>query len=107
MGYKRLPLICTSLTCISPTFEGYNLFLSFEEKMLDPQFFISGIHSPFTRPTSPKTPSPRVSSSGIESPYGVRSFEAGLARDEIEHMLIKLQILAFSEQGIGNELESL
>lgn len=75
--------------------------------MLDPQFFISGIHSPFTRPASPKTPSPGVSSPGIESPYDVRSSEAGLARDEIEHMLIKLQILAFAEQGIGNELESL
>lgn len=75
--------------------------------MLDPQFFISGINSSFTRPPSPNTPSPVVSSSGIESPYDDRSPEAGLARNEIEHMLIKLQILAFSEQGIGNELDSL
>lgn len=75
--------------------------------MLDPQFFISRIHSPFTRPASPNTPSHVVSSSGIESPYDVGSPEAGLARNEIEHMLIKLQIHAFSEQGIGNELDSL
>lgn len=87
-------------------FEDYNLSVSFE-KMLDPQFFISGIHSPFTRPASPNTPSPVVLSSGIDSPYDVGSPEAGLARNEIEHMLIKLQIHAFSEQGIGNELDSL
>lgn len=87
-------------------FEDYNSSVSFE-KVLGPQFFISGIHSPFIRPASPNTPSPVVSSSGIESPHGVGSPEAGLVRNEIEHMLIKLQILAFSEQGIGNELDSL
>lgn len=87
-------------------FEDYNLSFSFE-KMLDPQFFISGIHSPFARPASPNTPSPVVSSSVIESPHNIGSPEAGLARNEIEHVLIKLQILAFSEQGIGNELDSL
>ncbi|WVQ85606.1 AMP deaminase [Cryptococcus sp. DSM 104549] len=70
--------------------------------MLDPHLFISGLPSPFTRPSSPN----RLSPDG-RSPNATMPSTPLDENGDAEQLLMKLQILAFAEGGIGSELEQL
>jgi hypothetical protein len=63
--------------------------------MLDPHLFLTGMNgaqSPYTRPSSPAEISPMSPGNN------------GICSDKL---LMELQMFAFSEHGIGSELESL
>jgi hypothetical protein len=66
--------------------------------MLDPQFFISGIQTPTTHPSSPAVTRP-------PSPSSPSSLDEQQASPQ--QLLMELQILAFAESGIGSELDAL
>ena len=61
----------------------------------EPHFFMTGMKSPFTRPSSPVFDA--GSPLSPTSPVGLKP----------EEMLINLQILAFAEHGVGSELAAL
>ena len=73
--------------------------------MRDYSFFLPGLRSPFTRPSSPildlvsrLSPLPPDISSDPPSP---------LDQIDAKQLLISLQISAFAEHGVGSELEAL
>jgi len=61
----------------------------------EPHFFMTGMKSPFTRPSSPS-----FTNGTPTSPLSPNNFTP-------EELLISLQILAFAEHGVGSELEAL
>ncbi|KAK4687094.1 AMP deaminase, partial [Tremellales sp. Uapishka_1] len=63
--------------------------------MIDPQRFIAGLQTPFTQPSSPA-----FTRSNSPSPVSPEQLNH-------EKLLMELQMLAFSEHGIGSELEQL
>jgi len=93
----------TSLRYISAPYHSLHLFrYIITHIMNDPNTFISGILSPST-PRSASNGSTPSRNSSSTSPTSFISESDPLG----EQLLIQLQLLAFSEHGIGSELEEL
>lgn len=67
-----------------------------QKPMLDPHLFLRGMQSPYTHPSSP-----------VDDEINPLSPSPGKNDILNDKMLMQLQLLAFSEHGIGSELESL
>jgi hypothetical protein len=71
--------------------------------MNDPQDFMSGVLTPLTTYSPNSSGSTSSDQSGSTSPTTLSSGTDPLG----DQLLIQLQLLAFSEHGIGSELEEL